>query len=706
MAGISLNSAVRFDIGQLPSIPRVLLRLIEACHRADVSFEELSEIIQQDVGLSARIIAIANSPAYAQWNGVRDFNRLLVVLGLDTIKTIAITTAVHQFFSQFSQEGGRWMGAFWRRSLFCACSARVLARLTSYEPAEEAYLIGLLHQVGQLVFLKQEPEGYLRLYESAGGDEAQLSRREREMYGGSAAELGAELAGAWGLGPFLADAIRYQGEPAEAILDTPRLVRLINFCHKLGLQGAPTESLQQEADLLFGLSGSVIDDLLTEVREEVARAAEGLGIDLEQGDDAFYADSEEVRLELARRVREFALLDGVRQNIAGGDDLVRMLGATLQDAELLFGLSNSIFFLLDDDQTTLRAAVASRQPRESVGELRIAMKSGRSLVADALLEGHTCSSFDSGGDAPQAVVDSQLVRLLEGDGLICIPLIGNRGRVGILVAAVDSHRWRRLREQKPLLDGFAEAAADLIQQRLQADRARDEAVGQERERQQRRIRELIHEANNPLAIVTNYLQVLALRLKQDPALQKQLSTLQEEVERVGNIILRLRDVPGAEELPRDEVDVNRVIGDLLEVFRLSHFEPRGIRLDLSLDDGIPVIHSNRNSLKQILTNLIRNAVEALPEGGTIGIATRDQVNRDGRQYVEIRIEDDGPGLPAEVLANLFQPVTSSKGKGHAGLGLTIVRNLVSELGGSIGCRNRRRGGVEFVILLPRKTAHS
>ncbi len=706
MAGISLNTAARFDIGQLPSIPRVLLRLVEACHRPDVSFEELSSIIQQDVGLSARIVAVANSPAYAQWNGVRDFNRLLVVLGLDTIKTIAITTAVHQFFSHFNQETGRWMGAFWRRSLLCACGARRLARLTSYEPAEEAYLVGLLHQVGQLAFLKQQPEGYLRLYHEAGGDEARMADGERELFGGNAAELGAWLAESWGMGQFLADAIRYQQEPAEAILDTPRLVRLVNFSHKLAQGGLPPETLLQEADLLFGLSQPVIEELLSEVRDEVTRTAEGLGIDLQREDDDFFADDEEVRLELARRVREFALLDGVRQNVGAAEELGQMLGAVLQDANLLFGLANGICFLLDDEQTALRAAAASLPPSDSLDELRITLKSGRSLVADALIENRVRSSFDAGDGDSAAVVDGQIGRLLGGDGLVCLPLVGSGGKVGVLVAGVDEGRWHRLRGQDVMLGCFAEAVAELLQQRLRTEREREEAARRERERQRRRVRELIHEANNPLAVINNYLQVLALRLKEEPALERQLTTLREEAERIGNILLRMRDLPAGEEPPQGEVDVNGLIRELMEVFRVSHLEPRGIHLELSLDGTIPPIQSNRNSLKQILTNLVRNAAEAVPEGGHIGIATRDRVNRDGRQYVEIRVQDDGPGLPAEVLDNLFSPVTSSKGKGHAGLGLTIVRNLVSALDGSIGGRNRKRGGAEFVILLPRKKAQS
>ncbi|MCB1903609.1 MAG: HDOD domain-containing protein, partial [Gammaproteobacteria bacterium] len=196
MVGLSNNKIQKYDVGQIPSIPHVLLKLIEACHAVDVSFEELSDIIQKDAGLCAKVIAVANSPAYAQWNDVKDFNRLLVVLGLNTIKTIAITTAVHQFFSQFNTEMGRWVGGFWRHSLSCAYAAKLLARLTGYEPADEAYLAGLLHQVGQLVLLKKEPDQYPELLLNAQNDR-ELTGLERELFGISGNEVGAQLVHDW-----------------------------------------------------------------------------------------------------------------------------------------------------------------------------------------------------------------------------------------------------------------------------------------------------------------------------------------------------------------------------------------------------------------------------------------------------------------------------------------------------------------------------
>jgi signal transduction histidine kinase len=104
-------------------------------------------------------------------------------------------------------------------------------------------------------------------------------------------------------------------------------------------------------------------------------------------------------------------------------------------------------------------------------------------------------------------------------------------------------------------------------------------------------------------------------------------------------------------------------------------------------------------LKQILVNLIKNAVEALPDGGHIEIASRGHVNRERRMYAELVVSDNGPGLSPEVMANLFSKVRSTKEGQHRGLGLSIVHGLVQKVGGMISCRSGR-SGTAFEILLP------
>jgi len=703
MTGLSISNAAQIDVGQLPSIPRVLLKLIEASHKVDVSFKELAGVIQQDPALSAKVIAIANSPFYAQWNDVRDFNRLLVVLGLNTIKTIAITSAVHQFFSQFDTQLGKWMGTFWNRSLTCAYAARALAGLTSYDPADEAYLAGLLHKIGQLVLLKKNPADYQDILLKT-ALVSEMDARERELFGATSTEVGAYLIRKWDPDSFLSDAVLYQHEPADAVLDTPRLVKLINFAHKLSETREPLDSLCAEAELLFGLSQPVIEDMLEGVRSDVRRAAESLGIQFQpEADGSFDADTDEDRLELAKKVRDFALLNGANQHLNDSEQLDRALVAILQDLKILFGFSRTLVFLSDPDGMHLQAVTGSSSHFGQIEEFRIPVKPGRSLVTESLISRSTLSTLDKSSTPMASVLDSQLSMYLDTEGIFCLPLCHPEQDGGVIVAGLDTAEYQTLDRHRDLLLMFAGTAATTVYKCRALMDDRQHILDEERERRHREASRLAHEANNPLAVIKNYLQVLSMRLGDDKAVQDQVAILSEEIERVANIVLRMRDATDTGEKLEGTVDVNQLIRDLVGIFRVSHFATRDIKDILTLDDKLPPIATNRNSLKQILTNLIKNALESLPKNGVVSISTGDQVNVNGRQFVELVIADDGPGIPEEVMENIFNPVTSSKGREHAGLGLTIVRNLVSGLNGTISCRNKPKGGAEFVILLPRKT---
>ena len=217
-----------------------------------------------------------------------------------------------------------------------------------------------------------------------------------------------------------------------------------------------------------------------------------------------------------------------------------------------------------------------------------------------------------------------------------------------------------------------------------------------------RAREVIHEAANPLSIINNYLEILSIQLEGDDPAQQDLETIKSEIHRVSTILKNLSR-PSMAELDASEtasVDINALIADLSHMFQTSLFGTHEINLVLDLDEDMPRMTTNADAIKQIYTNLIKNAVEALPAEGQIMVYTQDKVNVDGKIHVEICVADDGPGIPAEMLPDLFSPAATKKGEGHAGLGLTIVKNLVKELHGSISCRSSEKG-TSFHILLPR-----
>jgi signal transduction histidine kinase len=144
---------------------------------------------------------------------------------------------------------------------------------------------------------------------------------------------------------------------------------------------------------------------------------------------------------------------------------------------------------------------------------------------------------------------------------------------------------------------------------------------------------------------------------------------------------------------------------VLRLFRATEFVPASVQILVRTQDEPAEIDGDADILKQILVNLVKNAVEALRDGGRIEIANRGHVNRERRLYLELVVSDNGPGMSADVLANLFTPVRSDKEGKHHGLGLSIVHSLVKKLNGMITCRSGKTG-TTFEILLPARGSSS
>ena len=139
---------------------------------------------------------------------------------------------------------------------------------------------------------------------------------------------------------------------------------------------------------------------------------------------------------------------------------------------------------------------------------------------------------------------------------------------------------------------------------------------------------------------------------------------------------------------------------IAEVSELYAHQEKPLAIDLALSQSLPPIEADAGRLRQVLHNLLRNALEALEhqDEGRVEISTR-RVTSAEADLVEIKVSDNGPGFLRDIVHQAFEPYVTSKPKG-TGLGLAIVKKLVEEHGGHIVARNREQGGAEISILIP------
>ena len=337
---------------------------------------------------------------------------------------------------------------------------------------------------------------------------------------------------------------------------------------------------------------------------------------------------------------------------------------------------------------------------EELEAQRLVRDGRRSLAARVLAEGRP-GMHAALTDVP--VIDRQIAARLGEAGLQAVPMYGS-DPLGVLLApeTTDGH-------------GLAVVAAHLAPALAPGVTLEGRLAEQERRlrsRQERRVREVIHEVNNPLSVVRNYLHVLGWRIDRsaDESTADDGENVRDQLRRIGDEIRRadeiLRTLVASPDSVQGDIggdsrrfDLNELMEDVTGLLESGLLEEAGVRLQLDLDPAAPELTLDAQRLRQVLLNLLKNAVEAMPEGGELRVVTRTGVATAAGSGVEILISDTGVGIPPEQLPELFAAGRSTKGSGR-GLGLHIVGRLVEELGGSISAESRPGSGTGFRILLP------
>ena len=218
---------------------------------------------------------------------------------------------------------------------------------------------------------------------------------------------------------------------------------------------------------------------------------------------------------------------------------------------------------------------------------------------------------------------------------------------------------------------------------------------------------IAHELNQPLAAISNYAhaaqrfsQSLALdRIDTDGDIRAALEQIASQALRAGEIIRRLRGLVQNRHTQKEPSDLNHLLQEVIG-FVQSEIRLREIKISLELDPTLPSAPLDRIQIQQVLLNLLRNAIEALenvpPTARRILLRTQSPPKSG---YIRFVISDSGPGVPENILPQIFDPFCTSKSTG-TGLGLAISRTIAEAHHGKLNYEHAPGGGAQFVLSLP------
>lgn len=210
-----------------------------------------------------------------------------------------------------------------------------------------------------------------------------------------------------------------------------------------------------------------------------------------------------------------------------------------------------------------------------------------------------------------------------------------------------------------------------------------------------------HEIRNPLGIIKNSAQVLQDKFKGRDTKSKELSEfIIEEVDRLNKVVTNFLDFARPQKPDLAQVQIAPIIDRALELME-SQILKNKVKVAKTYDDGLPPVLADEELLSQVFLNLVSNAIQAMPQGGTLTISSKlgaGSSKKREEELVEINFADTGCGIAEEALDKIFNPFFSAK-EGGIGLGLSIVHKIVESHGGKISVKSKRQKGTTFTIHL-------
>nr|WP_320016185.1 HDOD domain-containing protein [uncultured Desulfobacter sp.] len=684
--------------GPLPQLPQVMLQLIRAFGRETTDVDEVTKIISRDAALTAKLLVIIASPHVNLAKQVTTIKSAVVYLGLDTVRNIAISSSAMQFF-KFSKVTDNFnINRFWYHSYKCAILARRIALEENQINPDQYFLAGLLHDIGTLVLMATFPKEYKEI-------EARIKQGQNEFDAQAdilnidGPKVSAWLFNQWHLNPMMSDAVGFLSQSPARIQEELAHIKILFMANLM----AKPESTNVTQDVLFltDMPAAVLNDIAVQAENEVHQLAKTLNLVLAAPEKGYNL--------LADDLKDVSMFFGTLDNLLRARDVKTVLETIQRGLEIIFHIPRIFFFLKDKEKDLLTGTCAKEDRHYNIlTSIALAMNNNASLIVKSVKTGKITASM---GQENLAASDAQIIRVLETPALYAIPILGHNGCSGAMVIGVDSDLTQTLDKNKNLLELFSRQTGICLENlNFHWAYARD-ISDKKMEAYATLTDKVVHEINNPVTIIKNYLETLKLKLPEKHPAQEELTVIKEEMSRVSSLLEGLTSfskprVGGALET----IDLNQMCRRVLAVLQKSILLPRQIRIQTDLDDDIPKATLDSNGLKQVIINLIKNAAEALEKGDEIQFKTRlvpgsAKVLIDEKRKLpglaEITIQDNGPGIPSHIRERLFEPYNSSKvGASNSGLGLSIVHAIIKKMQGRITCDSSQGKGTCFTILIP------
>ncbi|MBT8486476.1 MAG: HDOD domain-containing protein [Phycisphaerales bacterium] len=720
------------ELESLPTLSPVAVRLLELTADDEAESRDVIDLVASDPALASKVLAMCRCHERGRADNVTTVDRAVLLLGFEAVRCAVLSVQVFDLIDGLP--GAKRTGEsvfdrelFMLHSLACAVMSEEIVKAGTGARAirpSEAFMAGLLHDIGQLVLHVILPESFDQVCRFAETHGASLDHACRQIIGLDTHTAGKRLAEHWGLPAPLVDVIWLNGQPTAALPRVPHrtLISVVTLADAIvrrryvnaGAHWTGGESLSALC-VPVGITMDAVDNATASLHDRVSQRATALGLAEEHDPiillrsicraneslaraNAGMRQRERVAQQQATMLKELTRFhDTLPVGLTNLEALARIAGsiASLLDAPVVAtlyqGRADNWHLVRLTTQGRVVGSVTLEPPADAIGFDVLAREVTVTADVDTLMP-WLSDYLPTGTDlAPMhmlplpAGAHATAIFLLLGtpDGDL---LRGNRDGLvrcwqAALAAAAQHDRTAHLTEELAVANRTLMETQEALAHSRTLSSIGEVAAG------------AAHEMNNPLTVICGRSQLLAQRI-QDPEQRKMAEEVSTQSHRLSDMITALRSFAEPVEPVLIEADIPELVFRVVQ--RYGPPDGRQPQLNTILTESLPAARLDPDLVGAALGELIRNAVESK---GCEHIELRVQTDRlDDRLRLEVR--DDGEGLTEHALQHAFDPFFSARPAGRQpGLGLSRARRFVEAHGGQLTLVNGPAGGAVATIWL-------
>ena len=733
------------QLNHLPTLPSVATRLLQITVQSNTQADEVVQLIESDPSLASKIISLTTQASKnVNRQVVSSVSRAVGLLGFETVRSAVLSIKVFETLgeSNADETTGFNRTEFWKHCLAVACAAKkIIPHLDKKINPEEAFLCGLLHDLGKVALDSCLPKSIARVVQIAESSLANISEIEQKVLGIDHATAGKRLAQKWGLPQAVIESIWLHHQHLSALPDSIGYRSVVQAVHladllareqRVGFSGNPvfnesSATLAQE----WGCPKKVIDDIVRELRQEVADRAIILGLDDLEPEEMFQEALSGANSELGKLNDHLQIQNQKLQIRSKYFDLLCGLGNRLEPQQSVVDVAAIIAQLWQEHVGSPHCGVYAVSEKGKVFEGAVKFDGEEDPLVFLVEQDHWPCEQEQQAIANQNQVGSsidinpvgdthswffeQVTPLFDMELTWSMPLnIGGR-LVGGILWQQDQEPVRFADELKEL-KAFSACVAMALSQaqalseqnslceelvninRLLTD-TREELL---KKKSLATVGEMAsgaaHEINNPLAIIVGRSQLLASS-EEDDKRKKTLEAIADQGQVITDIIKELMLFAKPDPPQPLSVNLKKLVGQALEAVASLARENKVTFDNNQWDENLTDIFVDQEQIVPALVELLTNAINAYDAaGGCVQIRGRldDLANE-----MSLEIIDQGCGMDSVTLEKAFTPFFSSKPAGrNRGLGLSRCLRAIESNGGGLQLVSEPGRGTMVRIGLP------